>query len=324
MSITTAASTAQFPIPPFGNPDVASVATQVANSIGVSGGLAQYLNVALGEAVNSNAIYITFAGGALQALPAIDHGALVNAAAGAISVVAAPIGTIGRLFEVVKTDSSANQVTVTLPAGTTFADGSTTFVLYSQNDYVDILANAITGFYHVRGSRQRSASNVGGFAGLAGPAAVSMNGAGQASQTVTSPTPVVFPVILFDEGLPNPYTIATSTLSFFTAPQTGKYLLNAQVPVSATLTSTIGGYVFMTFKINASTYTLGVTEAFVSATSTVTTLTGAIALSGIVSLTSGNTVAVSLLNQGLANLQTVTTGGGGLGALGQFSILQVG
>jgi hypothetical protein len=129
---------------------------------------------------------------------------------------------------------------------------------------------------------------------------------------------------LFDEGLPNPYTIATSTLYFFTAPASGKYLLNAQVPVSATLTSTIGGAAFMSFKINASTYTLGATQQFVSATSTTTTITGAIALSGIVSLTSGNTVAVSLLSQNLAGLQTITTGGGGLGALGQFSILQVG
>jgi hypothetical protein len=311
--------------PPFANPHIAELAAQLDASLGVANGLSQYLNQSLGEAISANAQIINaVAGSPTVVLVTLDHASICYTTASSITCVLPSIGNVGRMCEIIKASNDANTVTVTLPAGVTFVDGTTTFVLYNQNDYVDIICNPVAASWLIRGYRQRGPQNNGGFSGLAGSAAISMSLAGQEAQTITSPTPVVFPIILFDEGLPNPYTIATSTLSFFTAPASGKYLLNAQVPVSATLTSTIGGAAFMSFKINASTYTLGATQQFVSATSTTTTITGAIALSGIVSLTSGNTVAVSLLSQNLAGLQTITTGGGGLGALGQFSILQVG
>jgi hypothetical protein len=314
--------------PPFANPAIAELAAQLDASLGVANGLSQYLNQSLGEAISANAQIINAVAGAPNvALVTLDHASICYTTAGPLNVTLPSIGGVGRMCEIIKASADSNTITVNTPAGITFVDGTTQFNLYNQNDYVDIICNPANLQWSIRGYRQRGLPVNGGFSGLAGCAAISMNSAGQAAQTITSPTPVVFPIILFDEGLPNPYTIATSTLSFFTAPASGKYLLSAQVPVSATLTSTIGGAVFMSFQINTfhtSTYMLGVTEAFVSATSTTTTIAGAIALSGIVSLTSGDTVAVSLLNQGLAGLQTVTTGGGGLGALGQFSILQVG
>ncbi len=288
----TGTTTAVFPIPPFGNPEVGLLVNQIVNSAGVPGGLAQYMNQALGEAVNNNAITITFAGGATQILPSLDHGALVNATGGAITTVMPPIGGVGRLFEVVKTDSSANTVTITAPAGSTFADGTTTFLLYSQNDYVDVLANAITGFYHIRGFRQRSASNTGGFAGAAGCAQIQQSGLNQSISNNTLTT-VQFTFKNFDTGLPNPYWNSASP-NVLTAPVKGIFQVTGSMEFTAATES--AGEIKL-YLIGGGGYG-AVTGAPIAAAGQ----SSALSVSGLFSLTSGQVVSMQCLQNSTGSI----------------------
>jgi len=310
--------------PPFGNPSIAEFATQITNSLGITNGLSQYLNQGLGEAISANAeiIYST-PGLGTYVLAAQDHAAICYTTASALAVQLPFIGGVGRMVEVIKASSDANQITVTLPPGVTFVDGTTTFILYNQNDYVDIISNPTSSAWSIRGYRQRGLPNNGGFSGLAGAAQATM-GTNQASQTITSPTPVVFPVITFDNGLPNRY-FTTASPTKFVVPAAGIYLVQAQVPTQATLTSTGPALINIAVRVNGGTYAIsGQQQCFTNSTAAATTINSVVFVSGLVSLTSGSYVEAVLLNNYIASLQTVTTGGGSIGVYGQFSILQVG
>jgi hypothetical protein len=295
-------------------------------SLGVANGLSQYLNQSLGEAISANAQIINAVAGAPNVvLVTLDHASICYTTAGPLNVTLPPIGNVGRMCEIIKASNDANTVTVTLPAGVTFVDGTTTFVLYNQNDYVDIICNPVAASWLIRGYRQRGLQNNGGFSGLAGAAAAQM-GSGGATQTIGSPTPVAFTIYLFDNGLPNPY-YATASPTKFLAPGDGIYEVQASVPVSATLYNTIGsvGTVNLVLRMNGNTYgPPSATATFITSTATTTTITCVVAVSGLLHMTSASYVEAILLSSGLASSQTITTGGGALGAVGQFSINQIG
>jgi hypothetical protein len=297
------------------------MADQMNNSVP----FAEYCNKGLGCAVATNSILIKSQAGSNAIIPSLDLSALTDTTLGSYTVILPPLAAGDHNVEIVKISNDANVLTIRCFGNDTFADGTTTFTLYNQNDYLDLLATSASNIWAVRGFRQRSASNNSGFSGLAGSAAAQM-GSGGAAQTITSPTPVAFTIYLFDNGLPNPY-YATASPTKFLAPGDGIYEVQASVPVSATLYNTIGsvGTVNLVLRMNGNTYgPPSATATFITSTATTTTITCVVAVSGLLHMTSASYVEATLLNLGLPSLQTITTGGGALGAVGQFSITQVG
>jgi hypothetical protein len=212
--------------PPFANPHIAELAAQLDASLGVANGLSQYLNQSLGEAISANAQIINAVAGAPNVtLVTLDHASICYTTAGPLNVTLPPIGNVGRMCEIIKASNDANTVTVTLPAGVTFVDGTTTFVLYNQNDYVDIICNPVAASWLIRGYRQRGLQNNGGFSGLAGCASVSDLNVNQ-----TIPSGIVTTMTIntkqFDTGLPTPYW-NSATPNIFTIPATGIYEVDA-------------------------------------------------------------------------------------------------
>jgi hypothetical protein len=212
--------------PPFANPHIAELAAQLDASLGVANGLSQYLNQSLGEAISANAQIINaVAGSPTVVLVTLDHASICYTTASSITCVLPSIGNVGRMCEIIKASNDANTVTVTLPAGVTFVDGTTTFVLYNQNDYVDIICNPVAASWLIRGYRQRGLQNNGGFSGLAGCASVS-----DLNDNQTIPSGIVTTMTIntkqFDTGLPTPYW-NSATPNIFTIPATGIYEVDA-------------------------------------------------------------------------------------------------
>ncbi len=209
-------------IPPYGEPISAKICDLVNNSIAY----AERCNVGLGCAVATNSILIKNQAGANAAIPALDLSALVDSTEGSYSVTLPPLAAGDHNVEVVKVSFDANIITLLCAGTDTFADGTNTFILYNQNDFLDLLATAELGKWAVRGFRQKSyPTNVTTENLLA--AVHRMNGAQTIGQN--APTAISFDTIDFDStGM-----FSTATPTRLTANVAGKFLITGAVYVSS-------------------------------------------------------------------------------------------
>jgi len=207
-------------IPPYGEPISAKIADLVNNSVAY----AERCNVGLGCAVATNSQYFKNQAGVDAAIPALDLSALVDSALGSYNVILPPLANGDHNVEIVKVSADANIVTVKCYEGDTFADGTNTFILYNQNDFLDLLANSELGLWAVRGFRQFSyPTDI--TPGSLNASIWRQNGAQTFSQN--SPTAIIFDTVNFDAtGMWN----GTTKLTAATA---GKYAVTGNVIVSS-------------------------------------------------------------------------------------------
>ena len=209
-------------IPPYGEPISAKIADLVNNNVAY----AERCNVGLGCAVATNSQYFKNQAGVDAAIPALDLSALVDSTLGSYNVILPPLANGDHNVEIVKVSADVNTITVKCYEGDTFADGTNTFILYNQNDYLDLLVNSELGLWAVRGFRQKSyPTNVTTENLLA--AVHRMNGAQTVNQN--SPTAVIFDTVDFDSA----GMFASASPTRLTATVAGKFNVTGAIYVSS-------------------------------------------------------------------------------------------
>lgn len=210
-------------VPPYGEPGSANFIRQT----DLAGAFAQRCNTGLGCSVATNSILVT--GQTSATIPTLDLSVLVDSSIGAVTLTMPALAAGDHNIEIVKVSSDSNTVTIKFAGSDTAADGTTTFVLYNQNDFVDYLSTSAKNAWAIRGYRQRSIPSNGGFSGLSGSAQIMTTNSGAAQLVPTgTATTVAFVTKVFDNGLPIPYWNSGSPKQF-EAPVAGIYEIIANV-----------------------------------------------------------------------------------------------
>lgn len=141
---------------PYGEP----ISAKIFDLINNARDYAEGCNAGLGCAVATNSVYFKNQAGANAAIPALDLSALVDSSLGSYTVTLPPLAGQDHNVEIVKVSNDANVITVKCAPGDTFADGTTTYLLIDQNDFIDLLATSALKLWAVRGSRQPRCASV--------------------------------------------------------------------------------------------------------------------------------------------------------------------
>ncbi len=141
---------------PYGEPTSAKIFDLINNARDYAEGC----NVGLGCAIASNSIYIKNPAGVDAIIPELDLSVLIDTSLGHFKVILPPLADGDHNIELVKISSDANNVKIACADGDTFVGGVTFVHLYSQNDFIDLLANSSVGVWAVRGFRQNSPSGM--------------------------------------------------------------------------------------------------------------------------------------------------------------------